>query len=901
MNNYFTGKHFLTLLCLIFGSAFGQDEFTINYNGISKMDKSPHVEDKDGNIGIKNPERGYSVRGGVIDFYSSSDFPDSNYFENFTTNSSSILDPLSFYLDNYVDDGISLVETEVYVKYKDSLDNNSSSISSSDLSQPAVDILPVFHHSGVKTHLILNSSFEYHENESGSVKSICEDNDLRTTKNLEYLDALSPFFEDINPYTAVVHLGWISTPWDYNDYRLSSHWTRTNWGAHSVYAAGTVDKSTNFLNYHNSLRESTQRSAWGQIGNKASIYHYQSGINLLKKKIIDKTLQSFPEQKILLKSTMAVGNYIGTAMGFTDVRGPVWTPEDSENHVDKVLSGHYNNFALDSNISHLKNNEGYLRFGYYDHAFGGETYDHYWTIGNSSSQEIPWNETISSTAGALWGSNPFFTDVYNLRKYRTNLWVHGEMPIYETEDPSENLSRNSAAWTTSSFNQNHSYREQWYNLPYGAPPAVQNKQFDYEIGEGISSGRLQDGFYSALKLRYFNYSSFNITHNNELDGRSPYEMPDGFTSHADGLSSALVGNGIPLTENTAIQGWKTKLIEKSDLEEFGMPVSDRYFSDENGNDIPRTAYEYIRDHLGYRLELQSTKFKKTSTSVLFNTKIINRGFAMPQNGRSIYFCLLNENNELINSYEADYDWRGWEPDGFAVANENVDNLETEPIGESNFPLNQTKVGGIPLGTQNSNWFQSSIHPNYQGYEHVLYGSFNMEGMPAGRYKIGIILPDNSTELYDNPDFSVKFANQARYLDCKGITILGSIINGNSGVEDSDDDGIPNATDDNPYNPIELAQTGVTPESTPCVEIQTLETSHFEDNELSNSVLFYNESTLELTFSDEISAIQIFDVNGKLVLNQNTLSGALSLQSLEHGVFFVHAFGNDKKTTLKVVR
>lgn len=34
-----------------------------------------------------------------------------------------------------------------------------------------------------------------------------------------------------------------------------------------------------------------------------------------------------------------------------------------------------------------------------------------------------------------------------------------------------------------------------------------------------------------------------------------------------------------------------------------MPVSDCYFNRKDGSSVERNAFDYIRDHLGYRLEL----------------------------------------------------------------------------------------------------------------------------------------------------------------------------------------------------------------------------------------------------------------------------------------------------------
>ena len=52
--------------------------------------------------------------------------------------------------------------------------------------------------------------------------------------------------------------------------------------------------------------------------------------------------------------------------------------------------------------------------------------------------------------------------------------------------------------------------------------------------------------------------------------------------------------------------WKETPLEESFLSENHMPVSDKYFKNQDGSPATRNVFDYIRDHLGYRLENNRT-------------------------------------------------------------------------------------------------------------------------------------------------------------------------------------------------------------------------------------------------------------------------------------------------------
>ena len=117
---------------------------------------------------------------------------------------------------------------------------------------------------------------------------------------------------------------------------------------------------------------------------------------------------------------------------------------------------------------------------------------------------------------------------------------------------------------------------------------------------------LQNGLTAIQRLRRHHYTTFSLVHgNSELD-MSP--------------------------ERGAIDAWKVSPITRELLEANGIPSDPDYFAG-----VPyRTAYEYIRDHLGYRLVAKGCERRDGKVRLTVH----NYGFAAPVNRRKAYFAIL---------------------------------------------------------------------------------------------------------------------------------------------------------------------------------------------------------------------------------------------------------------------
>lgn len=142
------------------------------------------------------------------------------------------------------------------------------------------------------------------------------------------------------------------------------------------------------------------------------------------------------------------------------------------------------------------------------------------------------------------------------------------------------------------------------------------------------------GALAILKFSPFHQNSFSLYH-------SFIEQP--FTSWA------VEGEGY-----YSIQDWVTEEITEQWLEVSNIVYDPLYFQDENGQPIARTAFEFISDHLGYRLRattLTLTGGLSAGATVNATLLVENYGFSPVFNMES-GFAILDANGNVVSSVAA---------------------------------------------------------------------------------------------------------------------------------------------------------------------------------------------------------------------------------------------------------
>lgn len=214
-----------------------------------------------------------------------------------------------------------------------------------------------------------------------------------------------------------------------------------------------------------------------------------------------------------------------------------------------------------------------------------------------------------------------------------------------------------------------------------------------------SAGWIIDGLQTARRLFLQHYTSLSVIHNykeqhpnHRFDENNPPEY------------SMIV--------------WKKSMITEDSLRQHRMPVSDGYFQRKDGTKVKRNMFDYIRDHLGYRIELQSLQLPEkleAGKENLLQLNLINRGFATVFGEHPVCFVLIDDQG-TVTEFKTDAnptDWQPFEP---------TDSTCTSLVHPVELPL------ALPAS------------------------------MTPGTYKLGLWIPDGSQRLMYNPRYAIRCAN-----------------------------------------------------------------------------------------------------------------------------------------------
>ncbi len=183
-----------------------------------------------------------------------------------------------------------------------------------------------------------------------------------------------------------------------------------------------------------------------------------------------------------------------------------------------------------------------------------------------------------------------------------------------------------------------------------------------------------------------------------------------------------------------IMSWKTKKLYPSLLRNMGIIFDERYFRDENGREVVRSYYDFIRDHLGYRLGVQANPIIQVNNGkVEYDIKITNTGFATVINPKELYMVLITEDNQ-IREFKLDMNVKEW-----------------HPVMEGNSLKEYELKGSLPLDAI------------------------------KGKCRIGIWMPDKENNLKYDARYGVRFAvydGLYHWIDRDGkylVNVIGEIV------------------------------------------------------------------------------------------------------------------------------
>lgn len=208
-----------------------------------------------------------------------------------------------------------------------------------------------------------------------------------------------------------------------------------------------------------------------------------------------------------------------------------------------------------------------------------------------------------------------------------------------------------------------------------------------------SSGWIVEGTSTARQLFLEHFSTLSLIHN--------YKEKKGDIEPGD----------------YSMMHWKRTPVTPEYLREQGMPLSENYFLNADGTPAMRTAFDYIRDHLGYRLDLQALKIEGDGRKkpLRLDLSLINRGFATLFNEHEVHFVLVSPDGR-VTEFPTGADVHGWYP--YAAG------------GNANAPLT-----------------------------HHVRSDLNVPAtVPPGEYKLGLWITDGSPRLKYDARYAVRCAN-----------------------------------------------------------------------------------------------------------------------------------------------
>lgn len=215
-----------------------------------------------------------------------------------------------------------------------------------------------------------------------------------------------------------------------------------------------------------------------------------------------------------------------------------------------------------------------------------------------------------------------------------------------------------------------------------------------------SAGWIIDGMQTARRLFLQHFTSLSVIHNYKeqhpnrtFDENNPPEY--------------------------SMRVWKKTMITENSLNQYHMPVSENYFRKKDGSAVQRSVFDYIRDHLGYRIELQSLqlprKLEKGKKNLL-RLELINRGFSTVHGEYQICFVLIDKEGHITEfpTIASPKTWQPYQPE---------DTTCTPLIHTVELALN------VP------------------------------DSLSKGNYRLGLWIPDNSHRLKYDSHYAIRCANR----------------------------------------------------------------------------------------------------------------------------------------------
>ncbi len=178
--------------------------------------------------------------------------------------------------------------------------------------------------------------------------------------------------------------------------------------------------------------------------------------------------------------------------------------------------------------------------------------------------------------------------------------------------------------------------DEWVKTGAYAPQDAENQFYKDSMA---SYGEVTEGYAALLGMSQVRMTTFS-SENGYLE-IGPY-----------GDATMHVWQDLPVTEK-----W---------LKDNGIPYSENWFKNLNGETVERNVFEFIRDYLGYRFTVTKLSSKKNGENLDVSLSLENHGFSAAFNIKS-NLVILDESNKVVETVEAGNpkDWHTTDPDNYS--------------------------------------------------------------------------------------------------------------------------------------------------------------------------------------------------------------------------------------------
>lgn len=141
---------------------------------------------------------------------------------------------------------------------------------------------------------------------------------------------------------------------------------------------------------------------------------------------------------------------------------------------------------------------------------------------------------------------------------------------------------------------------------------------------------------------------------NRNNGAYPdgYDMIEQLSEHRFTSLSVLHGYAdVDCAPDCTMERWKRQPLTENWLKEHHILYQPSWFYNADGSLAERNVFEFVRDYLGYRVELQSVDLHRHAESLCVDLSLVNYGFSAAFNLES-GFAVLDDNDRIISEVAA---------------------------------------------------------------------------------------------------------------------------------------------------------------------------------------------------------------------------------------------------------